>query len=99
MRKGIDKRVVLWYNKYAEEKRSGQPQQPQKERKTMTTTTFQCVTYIADGKRISAIETCATKEEAIARAQAWRKVGTKAVAQALMMDMESYVYWTIDLEH
>ena len=65
----------------------------------MTTTTYQCITYIADSKRISAIETCETKEEAITRAQAWRAIGIKAVAQALMMDMESYVYWTIDLEH
>ena len=64
----------------------------------MTTTTYQVITYIADGKHISAVETVSTREEAIARAQAWRKVGTKARAQALMMDMEGCDFWTIDLE-
>ena len=64
----------------------------------MTTTTYQCITYIADGKRISATEICASREEAITRAQAWRAIGTKAKAQALMMDMEGYNFWTIDLE-
>lgn len=64
----------------------------------MTTTTYQCITYIADGKRIGAVETVSTREEAIARAQAWRAIGTKARAQALMMDMEGYDFWTIDLE-
>ena len=64
----------------------------------MTTTTYQCITYIADGKRISTVETVGTREEAIARAQAWRKIGTKARAQALMMDMEGCDFWTIDLE-
>ena len=64
----------------------------------MTTTTYQCITYIADGKHISATETYASREEAIARAQAWRAIGTKARAQALMIDMEGYDFWTIDLE-
>lgn len=64
----------------------------------MTTTTYQCITYIADGNHISAVETCASREEAIARAQAWRAVGTKAKAQALVMDMEGCDFFTIPLE-
>lgn len=64
----------------------------------MTTTTYQCITYIADDKRIGAVETCASREEAITRAQAWRAIGTKAKAQALVMDMEGCDFWTIDLE-
>ena len=39
-----------------------------------------CRTYIADGKTVSANEPCATAEEAIARAKAWRAVGHKADA-------------------
>ena len=62
------------------------------------TTIYQVITYIADGKRISAVETVNSREEAIARAQAWRAVGTKARAQALVMDMEGYDFYTIDLE-
>lgn len=64
----------------------------------MTTTTYQCITYIVDGKRISTVETVNSKEEAITRAQAWRAIGTKARAQALVMDMEGYDFYTIDLE-
>ena len=64
----------------------------------MTTTTYQCITYTGDGKRIGAVETCTSREEAITRAQAWRAIGTKARAQALVMDMEGCDFWTIDLE-
>jgi hypothetical protein len=41
---------------------------------------YACRTYIADGKTVSANEICATAEEAIARAKAWRALGYKADA-------------------
>ena len=45
-----------------------------------------CRTYIADGKTVSAFEVCSTNEEAIARATAWRAIGTKADAVEVLYD-------------
>ena len=45
-----------------------------------------CRTYITDGKTVSAFEVCATNEEAVARATAWRAIGTKADAVEVFYD-------------
>ena len=49
---------------------------------------YACRTYIADGKTVSANEICATAEEAITRAKAWRAVGYKADAVETLFDWE-----------
>lgn len=49
---------------------------------------FVCRTYLADGRTVSANEPCATAEEAIARAKAWRAVGYKADAVETLFDWE-----------
>lgn len=41
---------------------------------------YSCRTYLADGKTVSADEPCATAQEAIDRAKAWRALGYKADA-------------------
>ena len=47
---------------------------------------FGCRTYIADGKTISAFELCATAEEAVERATAWKAIGTQAEAVEVLYD-------------
>ena len=53
-------------------------------------TAYQVHTYIADGKTISSIETCDTANEAIARAEKWRAVRTKATAFRVVMNLTTY---------
>lgn len=51
---------------------------------------YQVHTYISDGKTISSIETCDTANEAIARAEKWRAVRTKATAYRVEINLDSY---------
>jgi hypothetical protein len=53
-------------------------------------TAYQVHTYIADGKTISSIETCDTANEAIARAEKWRAIRTKATAYKVVLDLTTY---------
>ncbi len=55
----------------------------------MTKTSYVCITYIADGKTISAVETCDTANEAIERAEKWRAIRTKANAYRVVVDYET----------
>lgn len=48
---------------------------------------YQCLVYLADGLHVSQVETCPTKDEAVARAEAWRAVGHKAQAFLVAVDM------------
>ncbi len=57
-------------------------------------TAFQCVVYLADGKRISQVETCETAREAIDRADAWTALGAKATALLMVVNLE-----TADVRH
>ena len=47
-------------------------------------------TYIADGKTISSVETCNTANEAIARAEKWRAVRSKATAYKVVINLTTY---------
>lgn len=49
---------------------------------------YVCRTYLADGKTVSANEVCATAEEAVSRAKAWRAVGHKANAVETVFNWE-----------
>lgn len=49
---------------------------------------YQCTVYLADGKRISQNEVCATPAIAMDRAKRWRAVGHKATAYKVVID-----YW------
>ena len=51
---------------------------------------YQVHTYISDGKTISSIETCDTANEAIARAEKWRAIRTKATAFRVVMNLTTY---------
>ena len=53
-------------------------------------TAYQVHTYIADGKTISSIETCDTANEAIARAEKWRAVRSKATAYKVVINLTTY---------
>ena len=54
----------------------------------MKITSYVCNTYIADGKTISAVETCDTANEAIKRAEKWRAIRTKANAYKVVVDTD-----------
>lgn len=49
---------------------------------------FDCVTFLADGSTVSTIEACASASEAMARASAWRAIGTKAEAYLKVIDLD-----------
>ena len=49
---------------------------------------FQCTVYLADGVHVSQNEICETAQEAIERANAWTKLGHKAIAHKVVID-----YW------
>lgn len=50
-------------------------------------TSFQTVTFFADGKHINTIEVCETAKEAIERAEAWTKLGHIAKAVIVVADL------------
>lgn len=54
----------------------------------MTKTTFVCITYIADGQHASTTTHYPTAEKAMAKAEAWRAVGTKANAYRVEINTE-----------
>ena len=54
----------------------------------MTLTNYFCFTYTADDC-VSANEQCDNAETAIARANAWRAIGTKATAYRMVLDCET----------
>ena len=61
----------------------------------MKTISYICNTYIADGQRVSSTTHYATPEAAMRRAEAWRKVNTKANAFRVEIDtktLETRVY-------
>ena len=51
-------------------------------------TAYQTVTYIPSGA-ISAVELTDTPEEAITRAKSWQKVGTRAEAVKIEVDLKT----------
>ena len=58
-------------------------------------TSFQAITFFADGKHINTIEVCDTAKEAIIRAEQWAQVGhiSKAVlvvANLITHSVETY---------
>ena len=50
---------------------------------------FQCVVFMADGKRISQNETCDTAKEAMTRVEAWRTLGHIAEAHVTVACIET----------
>lgn len=50
-------------------------------------TNYTCVVYIADGIHVSQNEPCATAEEAIDRARQWTRMGHKAKAHRVVIDV------------
>jgi hypothetical protein len=54
----------------------------------MKITSYVCNTYIADGQTISGTTHYPTAEKAIARAEQWRAVGTKANAYKVVVDTD-----------
>lgn len=49
---------------------------------------FQCIVYLADGKRVSQVEPCESASEAMERAAAWTRLGHIAKAYLTVADME-----------
>ena len=61
----------------------------------MKKTSYVCITYIADGQTASSTIHYPTAEKAIAKAEQWRAVGTKANAYKVVVDtdlLEIYHY-------
>ena len=52
-------------------------------------TRYECWTYLADGRTVSAQETCSSATEARNRAKEWQDFGTKATAYKVVVDLDS----------
>lgn len=48
---------------------------------------YKCIVFLADGKRISQVEVCESASEAMARASAWRNLGHIAEAFHEIIDL------------
>ena len=59
---------------------------------------YECWTYLADGRTVSAQERCASVTEARARAKEWQDFGMKAIPYKAVVNLEAMEIYHIPLK-
>lgn len=59
---------------------------------------YECWTYLADGRTLSAQEKCASADEARARAKEWQDFGLKAIPHKVMVNLDVMEIYHIPLK-
>lgn len=59
---------------------------------------YECWTYLADGRTVSAQERCASATEARARAKEWQDFGMKANAYKVVVNLDVMEIYHVPLE-